>query len=202
MGGRMIHFMGTPKIKTQRLVLRQLVMNDAQNVFDNWLSDERVSDNRVSPAHKQVSETKERLARIIAEYESKEHCYWGIELKADGELIGEIDLYDFDKTTDNCEVSYSIGYKWWNHGYGSEALKAVVDFGFHYMNIHKIAAAHNTDNPASGRIMVKAGMVQEGIVRHMIRNAKNQYKDCTIYGILQEDYIRRNDITEIRVIET
>ena len=56
------------------------------------------------------------------------------------------------------------------------------------MNIHKIAAAHNTDNPASGKVLVKAGMVQEGIIRHMIRNAKSQYKDCTIYGILQEDY--------------
>ncbi|GAM12265.1 GNAT family N-acetyltransferase [Mesobacillus selenatarsenatis] len=198
----MIHFIGTPKIETQRLILRQLVLKDAQNVFDNWLSDERVSDNRVSPAHKQVSETKERLARIIADYESKEHCYWGIELKVDGELIGEIDLYDFDRATDNCEVSYSIGYKWGNQGYGSEALKAVVEFGFNYMNIHKISAAHNTDNPASGRIMVKAGMGQEGIVRHMIRNAKNQYKDCAIYGIFQEDYIRRNDIAEIRVIET
>jgi [ribosomal protein S5]-alanine N-acetyltransferase len=198
----MIHFMGTPKIETQRLILRQLVLKDAQTVFDNWLSDERVSDNRVSPAHKQVSETKEKLARIIGEYDSKELCYWGIELKVDGELIGEIDLYNFDRTTDNCEVSYSIGYEWWNQGYGSEALKAVVDFGFNYMNIHKISAAHNTDNPASGRIMVKAGMEQEGIVRHMIRNAKNQYKDCAIYGILQEDYSRRNDITEIRVIET
>ncbi|WP_102262662.1 GNAT family N-acetyltransferase [Mesobacillus jeotgali] len=198
----MINFMGTPKIETRRLILRQLVPKDTQKIFDNWLSDERVSDNRVNPAHKHVSETKERLARIIAEYESKEHCYWGIELKVDGELIGEIDLYDFDRTTDNSEVSYSVGYKWWNQGYGSEALKAVVDFGFHYMNIHKISAAHNTDNPASGRVMVKAGMVQEGIVRHMIRNAKNQYKDCAIYGILREDYIRFNDTAKIRVIET
>jgi [ribosomal protein S5]-alanine N-acetyltransferase len=91
--------------------------------------------------------------------------------KDSGELIGEIDLYDFDKMTENCEVSYSLGYEWWNRGYGTEALRAIVEFGFRQMNIHKISAAHNTDNPASGRIMSKAGMVQEGIIRDMIRNS-------------------------------
>jgi len=110
-------------------------------------------------------------------------------LKETGELIGEIDLYDFDSSIDNCEVSYSLGFKWWNHGYGTEALQAVVEFGFRQMNIHKISAAHNTDNPASGRIIAKVGMKQEGVIRHMIRNANNQYKDCAVYGILREDYL-------------
>ena len=58
------------------------------------------------------------------------------------------------------------------------------------MNIHKISAAHNTDNPASGKIMSKVGMVQEGIIKHMIRNSKNQYKDCAVWGILQDDYLK------------
>ncbi|MFE1245213.1 GNAT family N-acetyltransferase [Fictibacillus sp. NPDC058756] len=45
------------------------------------------------------------------------------------------------------------------------------------MNIHKIFAAYNTDNPASGKVMGKAGMEQEGTIRHMIRNAKGQFMD-------------------------
>jgi [ribosomal protein S5]-alanine N-acetyltransferase len=80
------------------------------------------------------------------------------------------------------------GYEWWNKGYGTEALRAIVEFGFRHMNIHKITAAHNTDNPASGKVMAKVGMEQEGTIRHMIRNAKGQYKDCAIYGIVHEDY--------------
>jgi [ribosomal protein S5]-alanine N-acetyltransferase len=60
------------------------------------------------------------------------------------------------------------------------------------MNIHKISAAHNLDNVASGKIMSKVGMLQEGTIRHMIRNSKNQYKDCVVYGILQEDYDEHN----------
>jgi [ribosomal protein S5]-alanine N-acetyltransferase len=188
----MLNYLGTLQIETERLILRRLEFKDAQSVFDNWLSDERISDNRINPAHKTVSETIERIVKIVGEYSSNEVCYWGIELKSSGELIGEIDLYNFDNSTGNCEVSYSIGYKWWNQGYGTEALQAVIEFGFKDMNIHKVSAAHNTDNPASGRIMIKAGMEQEGVIRHMIRNCKNQYKDCAVYGILQEDYFVNN----------
>ncbi|WP_286675949.1 GNAT family N-acetyltransferase [Rossellomorea vietnamensis] len=112
-------------------------------------------------------------------------------MKSSGELIGAIDLFHFDPMTENCEVGYTIGYDWWNKGYGTEALSAVIEFGFKTMNIHKISAAHNTDNPASGKIMSKVGMQKEGTFKHMIRNAKNQYKDCAVYGLLQEDYINR-----------
>nr|WP_269151721.1 GNAT family N-acetyltransferase [Sutcliffiella horikoshii] len=164
---------------------------DAQKVFDHWISDERVTDNRVSAAHTAVSQTVEKVAGIVSQYEKEDFCYWAVKLKGSGELIGEIDLYDFDEETGNCEVSYSLGYRWWNQGYGTEALRAVIEFGFRHMNLHKIAAAHNTDNPASGRVMSKAGMVQEGIVRDMIRNSKDQYKDCAIYGILEGEYFSK-----------
>ncbi|MEI5908230.1 GNAT family N-acetyltransferase [Bacillus spongiae] len=185
-------YFGTPPIETDRLILRKFELSDAQTVFDHWLSDERVSDNRISPAHQTVSETIERVTKIVSEYKSEEFCYWAITLKESGELIGEIDLYDFDQATDNCQVGYSLGFQWWNQGYGTEALRAVLEIGFRHMNLHKISASHNTGNPASGRIMSKAGMLQEGIIRDMIRNAKNQYKDCAIYGILQEDYLKKN----------
>jgi len=188
----MIIYQGTPKIETKRIILRKTEYIDAQSVFDNWISDERVTNNRVNAAHKSISETVERVAMIVSGYKIKEFCYWGIELKESHELIGEIDLYNFDQSTGNCEVSYSIGYKWWNQGYGTEALTAIVDFSFRCMNIHKISAAHNTDNPASGKIMSKVGMIQEGILKHMIRNSKNQYKDCAVWGILQEDYLKNN----------
>lgn len=95
-GERMINYLGTPKIETDRLALRRFELTDAQSAFDHWLSDERVTDNRVKGAHKTVSETIERVAKIVSEYGRKEFCYWAIELKASSELIGEIDLYHFD----------------------------------------------------------------------------------------------------------
>jgi [ribosomal protein S5]-alanine N-acetyltransferase len=184
-----IHFDGTRALETDRLILRKMCLDDTQSVFDHWLSDERVSDHRVSPAHKTVVDTKMRMEKIVNGYDSNEFYYWGIVLKDGNDLIGEIDLYNFDPSTGNCEVSYSIGYDWWNKGYGTETLKAVVEFAFIHMNVHKLSAVHNTDHPASGRIMEKAGMKQEGVIRHMIRNAKGEFKDCAVYGMLREDYV-------------
>ncbi|WP_251128080.1 GNAT family N-acetyltransferase [Exiguobacterium sp. s48] len=192
-GEEMIDYKGTVAIETNRLLLRKVRKDEAQTIFNHWLSDDRVMDNLIKGAHQSVSETISRVNEVVESYDSLEFCYWGIELKTTGQLIGSIDLFNFDSMTENCEVGYTIGYSWWNRGYGTEALKAVIDFGFKRMNIHKISAAHNLDNPASGIIMKKNGMVQEGIVRHMIRNAKNQYKDCAIYGLLQEDYLKYDE---------
>ncbi|XXM70794.1 GNAT family N-acetyltransferase [Lysinibacillus sphaericus] len=189
-GELVINYLGTPILETDRLFLRKIEFSDSQSVFDHWLCDDRVMDNLIKGAHKSVSETIERVKEIVSNYDSEEFCYWGIELKKSGELIGAIDLFHFDSNTENCEVGYSIGYKWWNKGYGTESLRAVIDFGFRHMNIHKISAAHNIDNPASGKIMRKNGMEQEGTIKHMIRNAKNHYKDCAIYGLLQEEYLK------------
>lgn len=197
----MIRFLGTPRIETNRLILRKLELTDAQSVFDHWLSDDRVMDNLIKGAHKSISETEVRVAEIVSNYEKQDFCYWGIQLKEGGQLIGCIDFYNFDMLTENCNVGYSLGFDWWNKGYGTEALKAIVEFGFRHMNIHKISAAHNTDNPASGVIMSKVGMKQEGTIKHMIRNAKNQYKDCAIYGLLQEDYHNIFDLNKTAILE-
>lgn len=197
----MIKFVGTPIIETDRLILRKLEQTDAKYVFENWLSDNRVMDNLIKGAHKSISETITRVAEIVNQYGSKEFCYWGIQHKSSGELIGAIDLFNFDQMTENCEIGYVLGFNWWNQGYGTEALKAILDFGFRHLNIHKISAAHNTDNPASGKIMQKAGMEQEGIIRHMIRNSKNQYKDCAVYGILQEDYLNKFDHSKNTIVK-
>jgi ribosomal-protein-alanine N-acetyltransferase len=183
----MIIYKGAPMIETQGLILRKIEMNDANRMFEYIFSDHRVMDNLIKGPHQSITETINRLTEITNQYVSEKFCYWGIVVKETGELIGTIDLFNINEDTENCEVGYNIGFNWWNKGYGTEALHAVVEFAFRIMDIHKISATHNIDNPASGKIMLKVGMKREGIIRHMIRK-NNQYKDCGIYGILQQEY--------------
>ncbi|WP_252189296.1 GNAT family N-acetyltransferase [Rossellomorea vietnamensis] len=72
----MIHYSGTPTLETDRLVLRKIKRSDAQTVFDNWLSDDRVMDNLIKGAHKSVEETIKRVTEIVGQYETEEFCYW------------------------------------------------------------------------------------------------------------------------------
>lgn len=174
---------GTITINTRRLTLRKITIEDVQFIYSNLKSDERVTDNLVKGVHKNSEETFTMVKEIVNQYESPSFYQWGIELNEGKELIGIIDLYNFDPNGNKCWVGYEIGYNWWNKGYGTEALKAVLDFAFNHIKINEISAAHNTDNPASGRIMEKAGMHKDHIIENMITNAKGQSKDCVIYII-------------------
>lgn len=174
---------GTTTILTKRLKLRKLTFDDVQSVFSHLKSDERITDNLVSAAHTEIEQTRIMVEEIINQYDNPGFYDWGIELNESNELIGLIDLYDFDAEEPKCNVGYLLGFKWWNQGYGTEALAAVVDFAFNKINIKEISATHNTDNPASGRIMEKVGMTKERVVKDMIKNAKGDSKDCAIYRI-------------------
>jgi [ribosomal protein S5]-alanine N-acetyltransferase len=71
---KVIKYFGTPHIETDRLILEKFQLNDAQNIFDHWLSDERVADNRINAAHKTISETIKSVNKIVTGYESEEFC--------------------------------------------------------------------------------------------------------------------------------
>jgi ribosomal-protein-alanine N-acetyltransferase len=174
---------GTTSIDTKRLKLRKLTFDDVQSIYSHLKSDERITDNLIKGAHIEPEETYAMVEEIINQYNNPSFYFWGMELIQSKELIGLIDLFDFNFDELKCSVGYSIGYNWWNQGYGTEALRVVVDFAFNNIKINEISAAHNTDNPASGRIMEKVGMKKDCIVKDMIRNAKGESKDCAIYRI-------------------
>jgi len=69
----------------------------------------------------------------------------------------------------------------------TEALKRVIEYTFTAMEINRIEAQHELDNPSSGRVMEKCGMIKEGILRQRLCN-KGKYVDVALYAILQSDY--------------
>lgn len=173
----------TVSINTNRITLRKITIDDVQSIYSYIKSDERITDNMVYGAHKNIEETHDWVEKIISQYENPFFYHWGIEVIESKELIGLIDLYDFNLNEMTCSVGYELGYNWWNKGYGTEALKAVLRFAFNEVKVNEVSATHNTDNPASGRIMEKAGMQKDRIVKNMITNAKGQTKDCAVYVI-------------------
>ena len=68
----------------------------------------------------------------------------------------------------------------------TEALSAVVRYGFERLGLNRIEAQHEVDNPASGAVMRKVGMRQEGTLRSRLYN-KGRYVDVELYAILRKD---------------
>lgn len=77
-----------------------------------------------------------------------------------------------------------IGEKWWRQGYTSETFKRVIEFLFNEVGAKRICAKHDTDNPNSGRVMLKCGLECEGILRMAGRNSTNAVCDLAVYSIL------------------
>ena len=81
--------------------------------------------------------------------------------------------------------AYMLGCDYWNRGYGTEALKAVIRFAFEELEMKRIVADHMVENPASGAVMRKAGMVHTGTQRAKYEKAGRVY-DAEVYEIRNE----------------
>lgn len=183
----MIEHKGTQEIETQRLILRKFEISDAYDMFYTWANDDEVTKYMRWEPHKSVEETREVLTHWISKYEKPKIYHWGIVLKENNQLIGSLGI-EVKNEYDFCaEAGYCIGQKFWGKGYTAEALRAVFHYMFFEVGLNRIEACHSVENPASGRVMQKAGMTFEGMARQKYR-CRLGFQDSNMYAILKEDW--------------
>lgn len=178
-------FARLPDIVTPRLLLRRMTMADAQDMYA-YSSDPEVARHVLWDTHRSVGESRAYLRYILRQYRLNEPSSWGIELRETGHLIGTIGFMWWNRENRSAEVGYSLARAQWNQGLMSEALREVILFGFEEMQLHRVEAQHETTNPASGRVMQKVGMREEGILRGRLYN-KGKFVDVALYAILRGD---------------
>ena len=181
---------GTKILETTRLVLRPFCYEDTEDMFKNWASDPEVTKFLTWPAHTDVEVTRYVLDSWIKMYTDLSFYNWGIELKDTNEVIGNISAVKIDERTQTADMGYCIGRKWWGQEIMPEALKAVITYFFDEVGFNRVAASHDSDNPKSGRVMEKAGMKFEGVLR---ASGINMSGICNVvwYSILKEEYYEK-----------
>ena len=178
---------GTRELCTKRLKLRKYMLSDAIYMYKNYASDERVTRFLTWTPYKCIEDVESFLADRIAEYAYETMYHWAIELE--GEIIGSISTTFIDEKNHSCEIGYCIGYDYWNKGFTSEALIAVIDFLFNEIGINRIMAKHDIENPASGKVMLKCNMTYEGTLRKHYLRFDGTYSDSLVYSILKSDFL-------------
>lgn len=178
-----------PELETQRLRLRRLTMRDAQDIFA-YSRDPQVARYVLWEAQTSLSDARAYLRFMLRKYRLGEPASWGIEWKESGQIIGTIGFMWIQRENASAEVGYSLSRSFWNRGIMTEALQEVIRFGFSGMNLNRIEAQHETQNPASGAVMRKCGMVKEGTLRQRLMN-KGRFVDVDLYAILRRDYAKR-----------
>ncbi len=175
-----------PTITTQRLVLQPFALNDAADV-QRLAGDWAVADTMVNVPHPYPDDAAEAWISGHAErFEQREILVLAVTLRPTGELAGCISLA-LRGSDNKAEMGYWMGVPYWNHGYCSEAARMLVAYGFERMGLHRIYAFHFARNPASGRVMQKAGMSYEGTLRQHVKKWE-RYEDLVAYGALRSEY--------------
>lgn len=182
----MLTHKGTQAIETPRLILRQAVREDAEAMFRNWASDPEVTKYLTWPPHATIDVTRNVLASWLEEYEKDDYYQWMIVLKEIGEPIGSISVVRQNDRVEEAEIGYCLGSKWWHRGIMSEALAAVIDYLFTEVGMNRIAARHDPNNPHSGGVMRKCGMIYEGTTLSSDKNNQG-ICDAAHYAILRRD---------------
>ncbi len=187
-------FTRLPELTTPRLTLRSMRMGDARDIFE-YSCDPQVARHVLWDAHQNIHQTRAYIRYVLRQYRAGMPSSFCIQLKGTGKVIGTIGFMWVSGENRSAEVGYSLSRTYWNQGYMTEALAAILRFGFETLNLNRIEAQHESDNPASGRVMVKVGMQREGTLRSRLFN-KTKYVDVELYAILREDWRRQGSRTE------
>lgn len=173
-------------LQTARLTLRAFRLDDAPAVQD-LASDRAIADTTLNIPHPY----EDGMAQAWIEthepaYADGTDVTFAIVRTSDETLVGAIGLR-LERRFNKGEVGYWIGKPHWNQGYATEATTAILEWGFEDLELNRIHAWHVARNPASGRVMQKAGMQLEGTARQATMKW-GKYEDLVSYAILREDW--------------
>jgi RimJ/RimL family protein N-acetyltransferase len=173
-----------PSLETDRLLLRELRFADAP-VVQRLAGDARIARTTFVPHPYEDGLAEEWIRGQARDYREGKLVNFGVVAMAEGELVGSIGLV-LQPAHRRAELGYWIGVPYWGRGYCTEAARAVVQWGFRELDLHRITAPHFAGNPASGRVLEKIGMRQEGRLReHYLRDGR--FEDSVVWGILRSD---------------
>jgi RimJ/RimL family protein N-acetyltransferase len=178
-----------PDLSTPRLHLRRLRMEDADDIFA-YASDPQVTTYVFWEPHRTLDDTRDFLRRTLKGYADGLPPAWGIEHLADKVLIGTCGMFEIQAQHARAEIGYAMGRKYWRQGLMTEAVGAMLDYGFKTLGLNRIEARCDVANTGSWRVMEKAGMKFEGVLRQNIF-LHGRPSDAKIHAILREDWAAR-----------
>ena len=181
----MLSHTGTRVLETPRLVLRRFEEKDAEAMFA-WAGDSQVTRFLRYATHKSVDDSRAVLRQWQECYRRPDFYEWAVTEKECSRTVGAIALNVLNEHDRSGDVGYCLLRECWGRGYMSEALSAVLEFGFHTVGFNRIEGTHSELNPASGAVMRRCGMQYEGLSRQLYYSNEG-FQDCHRYARLKSD---------------
>lgn len=178
-----------PTLESTRLILREIVEDDAAAVFA-IRSDINVTRHNTGTPYTEIQQARALIRDMSWNFGSPNELRWGIALKNDPDwLIGMCGYNYWIRQDQRASLGYDLAYAHWGQGVMPEALRAIIGFGFQHMELHRVEADVSADNPNSVRVLEKLGFQFEGRLREQYRDDTG-FHDLLLYSLLRHEFER------------
>lgn len=175
-----------PILETERLNLVEINEKHAERFFE-IMSKGEVTQYYGMNSLTSIEEAKKIMATFKTTFESNRGIRWGMELKKTGEFIGTVGLNNLATWNKKAEVGYELHPDYWGQGITTEAVKEVLRYSFHVLDLYRMGAVTYPQNAASIHVLNKLGFKKEGTLRgYLYQN--NQFHDASIFSLLKPEW--------------
>jgi RimJ/RimL family protein N-acetyltransferase len=173
-------------LKGQRIHLRALMEQDLTSTYLQWLNDEEVCR---SNSHAIFPNTEQKMKAYFDSLKNgTPQVVLAIIHTESGRHIGNVSLQNINWISKSAEFAILLGDKeYWGGGYGEEAAKLIVEYGFTRLNLHRIYCGTFDDNESMKKLAAKLNMVQEGLRREAVYK-NGTYHNVIEFGVLKSEY--------------
>lgn len=179
-------FSNMPTLYTERLLLRPMHPMDAEDMFD-YAKRPQVTRYLLWREHEDISFTRDYLNYIGRRYALGDFYDWAVVERESRRMIGTCGFTKIDTANNSGEIGYVLNPDFHRQGFGSEAVRAVLKFGFEELSLNRIEARFMQGNEASLALMRSVGMTFEGYMRDLIL-VKGSYRTVGISSMLRSEY--------------
>jgi ribosomal-protein-alanine N-acetyltransferase len=184
-------FESFPALETERLTLRAIQQEDAPEIFAIFSDVEVMRYYDMAPFETPV-EAQTLIAVFEGGFADRKYLRWGITLKEGGDtVIGTCGFNDFRPHNASAIIGYDLAQAVWGHGCATEAVSAMLKFGFEQVGLNRIEAMTMLWNVASMRLLDRLGFTEEGILRQY-GHWRGDFHDLRMYALLKHEYARQD----------
>ena len=179
------------QIETPRLLLRDFTLDDAE-ALAACRRDERYW-RYYEPVDDIAASAREHVEWFVSWQKTRPRTHYQLVIVLDGRLIGDCGLRQRpqvpygDAAAREADIGYELDPARWGNGYATEAVRALVTYGFDTLKLHRVWSFCLAENEPSWRLMERLGMQREGVLRQNTR-LRGRWVDTFVYGLLEDAF--------------
>jgi RimJ/RimL family protein N-acetyltransferase len=166
---------------TERLLLRRPTLADAQAIFEEYAGDPEVTKFLAWHPHRNIEDTRAFLAKAESQWQSGRRFAWALTQRGTEHVIGMVGC---GVRAWQADLGYVLGRNFWGQSLMLEAVAEVIGWLLEQPSVFRVWAVCDTEHRASARVLEKAGMQREGVLRRFMvhPNISSEPRDCLCYS--------------------